>query len=255
MFHRVRSTFVVTAASAAALLALASATEASQARAWIAGKVLKVRDASTGDPINGDFDNVIVVKVKRDEGAAYIADDGGQAIPGPGCVTVAGEETSGGNPEDLYHPNEGGYTVKCPFTDLRKVDINLGAGNDLGWVVLSHVPVKVVGGEGADEIEYFSCTPPPYFGNANINGGLGDDYIVGGQGDDVLTGQRGYDQIEGTCGSDRISGGSNDDYILADDTNWCDTDCPPTTDRINCGDGEDGVNSDGVDVIAKNCEF
>lgn len=213
-----------------------------------------MRDATTGDPNQVSFDNLLVVKVKRDEGAAYIADGAGTVIPGPGCVTVSGEDVSAGRPEDLYLPNWDTYTVKCTFTDLRKVDINTGPGDDIGYVILSHVPVKIVGGEGGDDLEYFSCEPPPYFAKSTINGGLGDDYIVGGQGDDVLVGQRGYDSIEGTCGSDRISGGSDADSIYADDTNWCDTDCPPTTDRINCGDGEDRPpDSDGVDIIAKNC--
>jgi Ca2+-binding RTX toxin-like protein len=242
----------------AALAATAFTTEALadpyQTRAWIAGKTLKIRDASTGDPLNGDFDNAVVVKVKRDEGAAYVADDYGSVIAGPGCVAVAGEDTSAGRPEDLYLPDFTSYAVKCTFSDLRKVDINTGPGDDAAYVLLSHVPVKIVGGAGSDDLEYFSCEPPPYFSTSNINGGLGDDYIVGGQGDDVLTGQRGDDYLEGTCGHDRYSAGSGFDDIKADDTNWCDTDCPPTTDRINCGDGDDSVDTDGVDIIFKNCE-
>jgi hypothetical protein len=241
----------------AALFAVGVAGESgavpNQSRIWIAGTTLKVRDASTGSYYN-DFDNGVIVKVKRDEGAAYASDVAGTLIPGPGCVAFSGEDTSAGRPEDLYHPDEGDWTVRCPFTILKKVDINVGAGNDLVWLVLSHVPAKIVGGANADEIEVFSCTPPPYFAKTNINGGLGDDYIVGGQGDDTLVGQRGYDYIEGTCGEDRISAGSDDDEIFADDTNWCDTDCPPTTDRINCGDGEDGVTDDGVDIVFANCE-
>jgi hypothetical protein len=179
---------------------------------------------------------------------------GGHRHPGTGLRHGERRGRFGRRPEDLYLPNWDTYTVKCTFTDLRKVDINTGPGDDIGYVILSHVPVKIVGGEGGDDLEYFSCEPPPYFAKSTINGGLGDDYIVGGQGDDVLVGQRGYDSIEGTCGSDRISGGSDADSIYADDTNWCDTDCPPTTDRINCGDGEDRPpDSDGVDIIAKNC--
>lgn len=242
---------LVTVLSVATLVALASEGHAVQARAWIQGKVLKIRDASTGGP--GDFDNLISVKVKRDEGAAYIADEAGDVIPGPGCSFTFGEDVSAGRPEDLYLPNWAAYTVRCAFTDLRKVDMNTGPGDDIGFVILSHVPVKIVGGEGGDDLEYFSCDPPPYSSTSNINGGLGDDYIVGGENADVLAGSRGYDSIEGTCGPDRISGGSDDDSIYADDTNWCDTDCPPTTDRINCGDGADSVDTDGVDILAKNC--
>jgi Ca2+-binding RTX toxin-like protein len=226
--------------------------EPHQTRAWIQGKVLKVRDASTGG--EGDFDNLMTIKVKRDEHAAYISDDYGTAIPGPGCVTVTGEDVSAGRPEDLYFPNWGHYTVKCPFTELKKVDINAGPGDDEVEVILSHVPVKIVGGAGNDDLEYWSCDPPPYFSTSNINGGLGDDYIVGGAGDDVLSGSRGGDYIEGTCGSDRLSGGGGGDSINADDTNWCDNHCPPTTDRITCGTGTYyPPDPSGVDIIAPSC--
>jgi Ca2+-binding RTX toxin-like protein len=224
-------------------------------RAWINGKVLKVRDASSGsDPF--DFENFMVVKVKRDEQAAYIGDEnGGTVIPGPGCVTVAGEDTSAGRPEDLYFPIYGQfYTVKCPFTDLRKVDINAGPGNDSVQVLLSPIPVKIVGGAGDDDLEYWSCFPPPYFATCNINGGLGNDYIVGGGGDDVLSGSRGDDYIEGACGSDRMSSGTGYDEVFAIDADWCDNNCPPTTDRITCGGGGTGFAvTDGADIASPNC--
>jgi len=189
--------------------------------AWINGKVLKIRDASSGSGPY-DFNNFMVVKVKRDEHAAYIGDEnGGTVVPGPGCVTVAGEDLSAGRPEDLYFPDYAPYyTVKCTFTDLRKVDINAGPGDDSVQVLLSHVPVK----------------------------------IVGGAGDDVLSGSRGDDYIEGACGSDRMSSGGGFDGIYADDTDWCDNNCPPTTDRIICGGGGMGfVTTDGVDIISKSC--
>jgi len=174
--------------------------------------------------------------VKRDEGAAYIAEEAGDIVPGPGCVAISEpEDVSAGRPEDLYLPQWTSYQVKCTFTDLSKVDINAGPGHDVVYVILSHVLVRLVGAAGDDELEYFSREPPPYFANASTNGSLGDDYIVGGQGDDTLVGRRGYDSIEGTCGADRIMAGSDGDAIYADDTNWCDTDCPPTTDRINGG--------------------
>ena len=234
MNHR----FLTTVLAASALLALTVAVpaEAAVTRVWIAGKTLKVRDITKGNPNEVDFTNAIVLKVKRDERAAYIADDWGEVVAGPGCVPITdGEDISAGRPEDLYLPQYTSYQVKCTFTDLRKVDINTGPGDDFAYVLLSHVPVKIVGGAGDDDLEYFSCEPPPYFSTSNINGGLGDDYLVGGQGDDTIVGQRGDDYIEGTCGADRIMAGSDGDAIYADDTNWCDTDCPPTTDRINGG--------------------
>ena len=251
---RASSTLLV-AALALTVWAIPSQAAPQVTRVWINGKVLKVRDASTGSG-QYDFNNFMVIKVKRDEQAAYVGDEMGHTvIPGPGCFAVSGEDTSAGRPEDLYFPDYGPYySVKCPFTDLRRVDVNAGPGDDSVQVLLSHVPVKIVGGAGDDDLEYWSCFPPPYFSTSNINGGLGNDYIVGGAGDDVLSGSRGDDYIEGACGHDRISGGGGFDGIFADDTDWCDNNCPPTTDRITCGGGEIGaLYTDGVDIVAPSC--
>jgi Ca2+-binding RTX toxin-like protein len=247
---------VLAGALALALSATPSTAAQHEARAWINGKVLKIRDSSTGNEPD-DFRNWLVIKVKRDEHAAYIGDeDGGFVIPGPGCTGVSGEDLSAGRPEDDYFPAYSPeYQVKCTFTDLRKVDVNSGPGDDSVQVLLSHVPVKIVGGAGDDDLEYWSCFPPPYFSTSNINGGLGNDYIVGGGGDDVLSGSRGDDYLEGTCGADRISTGGGFDEAYADDTNWCDNNCPPTTDRITCGGGGTGYAiTDGVDIVSPSCQ-
>jgi len=173
---------------------------------------------------------------------------------GPGCTAGSfTEDTSAGNPEDLWHPNWTTYDAVCSIAGLKKLDINSGPGSDTVEVILSHVPVKIVGGEGGDDLQYWSFMGDgvvvPYFSTSNINGGLGDDYLVGGRGNDVLTGGRGYDWLEGTCGTDRMSGGSGDDSIVAQEILWGDNDCGPTVDYVNCGDGADFALADDIDIL------
>jgi len=250
--------------AALALAALALAVSATPAAAEpgitvsVVGKTLKIRDSSTGSPLNGDFDNWIDVKVKRDEGRAYVAEEYGPVTAGKGCTAGSfTEDVGAGRPEDLWYPSWTTWDVVCDITGLKKVDINSGPGYDYVEVILSHVPVKIVGGEGGDDLQYWSLgdgtAPLPYFSTSNINGGLGDDYLVGGRGSDVINGSRGYDWIEGTCGSDRLLGGSDDDSIVAQDEIWGDNDCPPTVDYVNCGDGFESALVDPIDIV-KSCD-
>lgn len=246
---------LVTATTVVASASTASAEP--RIKVSVSGKTLKIRDASTGSPINGDFDNWIDVKVKRDEGFAYVAEEYGPVEVGKGCVAGAFvEDVSAGRPEDLWHPLYTTYDAKCAIAGLKKVDVNAGPGDDFVEVILSHVPVKIVGGAGNDDLQYWSFMGDgvvvPYFSTSNINGGLGDDYLVGGRGNDVISGSRGYDWIEGTCGNDRLLGGSGDDSIVAQDEIWGDMDCPPTQDYVHCGDGQDSLLADPID-IAKSC--
>lgn len=228
-------------------------------RVSLVGTTLKVSDASKGSPLNGDFDNQIAVKVKRDEGMAYVQDSSGDAIAGPGCEEGPFEENvSAGRPEDLWAAGWGPWQVRCPFdARLRKVSISAGPGYDIAYVLLSHVPVHISGGADGDDLEYFSLdgdqSPPPYWSSSIISGGLGDDYLVGGRGSDKITGDRGYDWVEGTCGADYLDGGNDDDQIIAAEELWGNMDCPAAPDIINCGSGADGADVDATDVT-KNCE-
>ena len=255
-----------------AITVLAAGAALSPAVAWAAplpngvhikvslsGTTLKISDASKGSPLNGDFDNQIAVKVKRDEGMAYVQDSSGDAIAGPGCEEGPFEENvSAGRPEDLWAAGWGPWQVRCPFdARLRKVSISAGPGYDIAYVLLSHVPVHISGGADGDDLEYFSLdgdqSPPPYWSSSIISGGLGDDYLVGGRGSDKITGDRGFDWVEGTCGEDDLNGGNDDDQIIATDEQWGNMDCPPAADTINCGSGGDGADVDSLDVT-KNCE-
>jgi Ca2+-binding RTX toxin-like protein len=246
------------AAVAASVVVDSAAIAETRIKVSVAGKTLKIRDVSTGSPANGDFDNWIDVKVKRDEGVAYVAEEYGPVEVGTGCTAgVFVENVSAGRPEDLWLPQWTTYDAVCQISGLKKVDVNSGPGSDYVEVLLSHVPVKIVGGAGDDDLQYFSLgdgsAPLPYFSTSNINGGLGDDYLVGGRGDDVVAGSRGYDWIEGTCGHDRLLGGSGDDSIVAQDEIWGDNDCPPTQDYVNCGDGNESALADPIDIV-KSCD-
>ena len=225
----------------------------------LSGTTLKISDASKGSPLNGDFDNQIAVKVKRDEKMAYVQDGAGDVIAGRGCE--AGpfpEDVSAGRPEDTWAAGWGPWQVRCPFDDrLHKIKVSAGPGYDIVYVLLSHVPVYIAGGADGDDLEYFSLdgdqSPPPYWSSSIINGGLGDDYLVGGRGSDKITGDRGYDWVEGTCGADYLDGGNDDDQIIATEEFWGNMDCPAALDTINCGSGADGADVDALDVT-KNCE-
>lgn len=248
-----------TLASCVALLTAVLSSSAGAAPSitsvWVSGATLKIRDVSTG-PSPSDFKNCIVVKLKRDEGRAYVAECFGSVIVGPGCTAGSFTENTGaGNPEDLWFPNEEAYGAVCQTSGVKKVDINAGPGDDVVNVLLSHVPVKIVGGEGDDNLQYESLMsngmPIPYFSSANINGGLGDDYLVGGRGDDRISGGRGNDWIAGACGSDRMSGGTDADSFVSQETLWGDDDCGPSIDYVNCGDGSGSVLSDTTDILQR----
>jgi len=240
----------------ATLLSSLAHAAPSTTKVWISGTTLKLRDASTGGPSDLDFRNCMVVKLKRDEGRAYIAECFGTVIAGPGCTAGSiTENVSAGNPEDLWLPNEEDYGAVCETAGVKRIDINSGPGDDVVGVLLSHVPVKIVGGDGADNLEYESFVPGgmaiPYFAAANINGGLGADYLIGGRGDDRISGGSGRDWIDGACGSDRLSGGTGTDSFVTQEALWGDGDCPPAVDLVNCGDASGSVLADPTDILLR----
>jgi len=243
----------------AALLAMTLSSlaqaEPSTTKVWVSGDTLRLRDMSTGEPDSFDVENCMVVKLKRDEGRAYIAECFGTVIAGPGCTAGSiTEDVSAGNPEDLWLPNEEHYGAVCDTTGVEKVIINAGPGDDVVGVLLSHVPVTVIGAEGNDYLECESILPSgiaiPYFSTVTIHGGPGDDYLIGGRGKDHVSGGPGNDWIEGACGRDTLSGGEGHDHIISQDKDWG---CKPKIDHVDCGNGDDGLLADPTDNRAR-CE-
>jgi Ca2+-binding RTX toxin-like protein len=113
-------------------------------------------------------------------------------------------------------------------------------------------------GNGNDRVDASSSTQP---GELDLNGGAGNDTIVGspnadtivaGPGNDIVDGGAGDDWLDVTRpsqtapnGSDVFRGGAGNDLISASDGN---------ADQIFCGDGNDAVDVDALDVAAADCE-
>ena len=95
--------------------------------------------------------------------------------------------------------------------------------------------------------------------------GPGDDYLLGGNGPDALSGGAGNDliyteqggyYIAGNEGEDRMFGGPGVDVIYAGQLNFSrtnETEWPSYKDFVDCGEGDDKIYVDNLDVY-QNCE-
>jgi hypothetical protein len=104
---------------------------------------------------------------------------------------------------------------------IERVAIYLGDGNDLAIVVpLVTVPVRIDGGNGADDISGGLGDDLLIGGEGNdqLHGGLGNDVLVGGSGVDWLSGGLGRDLLIGGTGADSLLGGTSDDILIAGTT-------------------------------------
>lgn len=84
-------------------------------------------------------------------------------------------------------------------------------------------------------------------GDAGANhlvGTVGGDRVTAGAGRDRIYGRGGRDCIDAGPGRDRVYGGSGEDRVKARDG---------AVDTIDCGEGDDSVIADSVDVL-RNCE-
>ena len=124
---------------------------------------------------------------------------------------------------------------------------------------------SVFGADGDDEL--FGNGGDDYVdgenGNDVLHGGLGNDQmygrrdndvVLGNEGDDFLNGDRGLDTINGGPGNDRIFGGLDSDNITGDEGDDRINVVDGSIDRVDCGDGNDTVLVDVVDVVTPNCE-
>jgi Ca2+-binding RTX toxin-like protein len=135
---------------------------------------------------------------------------------------------------------------------------------DVGWRIrLSVVALNSIGSlrtrsEATEPIIFPQPKPP----GRRVVGSNSADYLPGGGGDDVILGRGGHDTIVAGKGDDRINGGDGNDYIDAglgldriDAGAGSDTilAADGEKDTIDCGDGNDRVIADSIDVL-KNCE-
>ena len=115
--------------------------------------------------------------------------------------------------------------VDCTIPGLSYIEVNLGSGEF----------------DGYDASDLSSATPHPVSITQNIDGGLGDDYILGGTGNDTMLGSTGDDDLEGDLGNDTIDAGDDDDSYL---------DGGPGNDTIDGGNGADYMaGSEGNDTL------
>ena len=79
-----------------------------------------------------------------------------------------------------------------------------------------------------------------------LEGRNGDDQLFGYTGVDTLRGEGGDDLLNGGAGRDSVFGAGGRDVIVARDGE---------RDTIDCGAGNDAVDSDVIDIVAPNCEL
>ncbi|MBF0462099.1 MAG: hypothetical protein HQL87_11950, partial [Magnetococcales bacterium] len=107
------------------------------------------------------------------------------------------------------------------FTNVNKVVVDLGAGNDtLNASALNAVPVLAYGGSGDDTILLGSGggMAMDTEGNNTLRAlatGTAPVYLIGGRGDDKLYGGMGDDVLYGGAGNNELSGGGGDDTLYA----------------------------------------
>ena len=115
-----------------------------------------------------------------------------------------------------------GYVIEavCDNDGVEQVRINVGEREDDVLAELD-IPVRVIGGGGADQIKT----------------GSAGDVVSGGAGDD---------RIDAGGGEDRIAGGLGADVVAAQDS---------AKDSVQCGEGLDAMATfDAVDTIGDDCE-
>jgi len=144
----------------------------------------------------------------------------------------SGDDTlSGGQGDDLLAPGTGADTVAG--------NANTAVGDTISYAGRSDALTIDLGAAG-----------PTNGGAQDGAAGARDtiasaENIVGGDGDDTLTGDDGVNVITGGLGKDTVTAKGGDDSVqIRDDI----------ADTSNCGDGNDTVVSDQIDVVDANCE-
>jgi len=166
----------------------------------------------------------------------------GQLYGGPGDDTFVPYGTDGSF--EIYYGGDGFDTLDFAASQTTA---NMRARNEIE---------HYVGGPGNDQIstsnQYICpgalCLAVTLEGNAGndyLEGGYGLDTIAGGAGADIIRGSGAADQLTGGAGEDTIGGEGGDDTIAAVDGE---------KDTIQCGDGNDVLSADPVDVFDASCE-
>jgi hypothetical protein len=112
--------------------------------------------------------------------------------------------------------------------ELRRIEADLGEGNDSITIGKRRIPTLLAGGAGND----------------TLLGGWGEDTLDGGNGDDLLRGGRADDQLFGRNGRDRLDGGTGQNFLSGGDGR----------DRRINGGGSDLIASNGIDTYNADIE-
>src|SRR3954470_5316734 len=133
------------------------------------------------------------------------------------------------------HCTAGYYSLTCDWNPAAGVRVDLGDGDDWGYVSFDlpkAARFTLAGGPGADRLQASRD------GQATtLDGGAGDDQLQGGPGPDALLGGDGADTLTGDAGADRLDGGAGDDALTGGDG----------ADAIDGGAGYDRMESDWED--------
>src|SRR4051794_1360146 len=159
-----------------------------------------------------------------------------QSDPGGGGRLVVYEGSSSASlsgPPAQCTP--GYYSLTCDWNPAAGVRVDLGDGDDWGYVSFDlpkTARFTLAGGPGDDRLQASSD------GQATtLDGGPGKDELDGGPGPDVLLGGDDADTLSGGGGPDRLDGGAGDDLLAGGDG----------ADAIDGGAGTDRMEADWED--------
>lgn len=108
----------------------------------------------------------------------------------------------------------------------------------------------LLGGGGNDSVS--GLIYPEFALAESLDGGPGADGVNGEAGPDNVAGGEGPDGVDGGTGRDQLSGGGGDDLVSAKEEHEGD---PAEVDTVDCGEGDDRVFADAIDIVGVNCEL
>jgi Ca2+-binding RTX toxin-like protein len=153
-------------------------------------------------------------------------------------VVYEGGDATLTGPAGVCEPS-GDYALLCDWTPAAGVSVDLGDGDDRGYVsedLPKTAHFTLAGGPGDDRLQASLDGQP-----TSLDGGPGKDELDGGPGADALTGGDGPDTLEGRGGPDTLLGGAGDDLLDGDGTKAA------AADTIDGGPGYDAIEADWTD--------
>jgi Ca2+-binding RTX toxin-like protein len=111
-----------------------------------------------------------------------------------------------------------GVTQDFLYSQVNRIDLHMGAGDDSVTIEKAIGPVLVEGNGGNDTIVAANGAPDTLEGNSgsdSITASGGNDLLLGGSGADTLVSGAGNDTLNGNGGDDSLDGsGGGDDSLI-----------------------------------------